>query len=50
MEALGWAVNCDPEFGFAVAAAATLRCSGVEVAAGEIALTPAEATAYASGP
>ena len=50
MEKLGWQVPADPEQGFAVAAAASLRARGVDVNAGEIALTPEAASAYVSGP
>ena len=50
MEKLGWQVAVDPEQGFAVAAAAALRVYGVEVCAGEIALTHAAALEYAAGP
>ena len=45
MEKPGWQVPRDPELGFAIAAAATLRAHGMEVNDGDIALTPAAAAA-----
>ena len=47
---LGWAVEADPEFGFAMEASALLRQCGVEVSTSEVALTAPAALAYASGP
>ena len=50
MDKLGWTVAADPEQGFAVAAAAALRVHGVEVCAGQIALTHEAALDYSASP
>ena len=49
MQKLGWAVDADPELGFAMEASACLRQSGVEVTTSEVALTATAAMAYTSG-